>query len=319
MNKHPPFPTKKYDIIYADPPWDYKGQLQHTGPGGRNSGGAIRHYPTVAAEEMEKWDIGSMAAEDCLLFMWSSSPHLDQAIELGKAWGFNWATIAFIWDKQKTNPGFYTLSQCELCLVFKRGKIPRPRGSRNVKQFLSVMRENHSKKPDEIRYRIECMFPSQEKIELFARKRISGWDCWGYDVEEELDIYNIIESIYPGKFISNTDDIIQRDFDLDFRGYKSNIVRLHDEKQIILYNDCYWHRCEGCGYNDNLPNGLTSEQVREKDLYIVMSYFALGYDVLVVWRHELESITEVINKIRQFVENPVYFTRSIQYTNKENK
>lgn len=183
MASYAPFPDKKYSIIYADPPWDYKGQLQHTGTGGKDSGGAIRHYPTVPVSEMETWDIAAISEKDCLLFMWSSSPHLDQAIRLGKAWGFQWATVAFIWDKQRVNPGFYTMSQCELCLVFKRGKIPQPRGARNVRQLIQTKRARHSEKPDAVRERIAEMFPHQCKIELFARKQTQGWDAWGLEVQ----------------------------------------------------------------------------------------------------------------------------------------
>ena len=183
MLPYAPFPKKKYSIIYADPPWDYKGQLQHTGVGGKDSGGAIRHYPTVSVSEMETWDITAISEEDCLLFMWSSSPHLDQAIQLGKAWGFRWATVAFVWDKQRVNPGFYTMSQCELCLVFKRGKIPQPRGARNIRQLVQIKRTRHSEKPDVVRKRIDEMFPHQCKIELFARKKIRGWDTWGLEAQ----------------------------------------------------------------------------------------------------------------------------------------
>ena len=114
-----------------------------------------------------------------MLFMWATNPHLDQAMELGRKWGFAWATVAFIWDKQRTNPGFYTLSQCELCLVFKRGKIPAPRGARNVRQLVSLNRGRHSAKPDEVRRRIERLFPVHSRIELFARSRPEGWDVWG--------------------------------------------------------------------------------------------------------------------------------------------
>ena len=184
MAPYAPFPKKKYGIIYADPPWDYRGQLQHTGVGGKDSGGAVRHYPTVSVSEMETWDIAAISEENCLLFMWSSSPHLDQAIRLGKAWGFRWATVAFVWDKQRVNPGFYTMSQCELCLVFKRGKIPQPRGARNIRQLVQIKRTRHSEKPDAVRKRIEEMFPHQCKIELFARKQTQGWDAWGLEVQE---------------------------------------------------------------------------------------------------------------------------------------
>ena len=178
----PEFPTEKYDIIYADPPWDYKGQLQHAGPGSKDTGGAERHYPTVTSSELKQLDLQQIAARDCLLFMWATNPHLDQAIDLGKSWGFAWATVAFVWDKIRVNPGFYTLSQCELCLVFKRGKIPRPRGARNIRQMVQVKRGAHSTKPAEVRRRIDEMFPEQKKIELFARYLVKGWEAWGLDV-----------------------------------------------------------------------------------------------------------------------------------------
>ena len=177
---HPPFPNKKYGIVYADPPWDYRGQKQHKGAGKKDSGGAISHYPTVKVSEMKQWNIHTICKEDCLLFMWTSSPHLDQAIELGKSWGFSYATVAFVWDKVRVNPGFYTMSQCELCLCFKRGKIPQPRGLRNIRQLVTSLRTGHSEKPNEVRNRIFKMFPIQSKIELFARKTFEGWDFWGW-------------------------------------------------------------------------------------------------------------------------------------------
>ena len=181
LSAFPPLPRGPFDIVYADPPWDYRGQLQHNGPGGVDTGGALRHYPTVRTGEMAAWPVADLAAADALLFLWATSPHLDQAIDLGKAWGFNWATVAFVWDKGKVNPGFYTMSQCELCLAFKRGRIPRPRGARNVRQLVAAGRGRHSEKPDEVRDRIAAMFPSQRKIELFARKKMAGWTAWGLE------------------------------------------------------------------------------------------------------------------------------------------
>lgn len=180
-------PRGKYDILYGDPPWDYRGQLQHAGEKSGDTGGAVRHYETVTTDEMTKWPIQEICAKDCLLFLWATSPHLDQAIDLGKAWGFQWATVAFVWNKLRANPGHYTLSQCELCLVLKRGKIPKPRGSRRVRQLVEEKRGPHSAKPDEVRSRIAEMFPQQKKIELFARKQVPGWDAWGLDVLERIE------------------------------------------------------------------------------------------------------------------------------------
>ncbi len=178
----PSLPKQRFQIIYADPPWDYKGQLQHAGAGSKDTGGAMRHYPTVKLDQLCKLDVESIADTDSLLFLWATSPHLDQAIELGKAWGFQWATVAFVWDKVRVNPGFYTLSQCELCLAFKKGKIPTPRGARNIRQMVTSKRGVHSEKPNEVRKRIEAMFPSQSKIELFARAtRAKNWRLWGLE------------------------------------------------------------------------------------------------------------------------------------------
>lgn len=174
-------PKRKYDIIYADPPWNYKGQRQHSGKGGVDTGGADKHYDTLAVDELIQLPVKSIASDNCLLFMWATSPHLDQAIGLGKGWGFQWATVGFVWDKVRVNPGFYTLSQCELCLIFKRGKIPSPRGARNIRQYVSVERGKHSEKPKEVRDRIAEMFVEQKKIELFARQKVRGWTAWGLE------------------------------------------------------------------------------------------------------------------------------------------
>ena len=177
-----------YSILYCDPPWDYAGREQHSKK--TETGSALAHYPTMKLEELKKLKIEDLAEKDALLFLWTSSPHLPQAIDLMRSWGFEYKTIAFVWEKQRVNPGYYTMSQVEICLVGKRkkGKIPSPRGSRNVHQFLSQMRTRHSEKPAEIRNRIGQMFPTQSKVELFARQRAEGWDCWGNEVKSSLDL-----------------------------------------------------------------------------------------------------------------------------------
>ena len=177
----------RYAILYADPPWQY-GNLQHNGKGKATTGGADTHYPTMTMNELVRLDVPSITDDDALMFMWSSSPHLDQAVDLLRAWGFKWATVGFVWDKQRVNPGFYTMSQCELCLIGKRGRIPTPRGARNVRQFVSEMRGEHSAKPLEVRTRIETMFPTQSKIELFARTKAPGWHAWGNEVESDVQL-----------------------------------------------------------------------------------------------------------------------------------
>ena len=195
---YPDLPEKKYDIIYADPPWDYGGKLQFDKssksadkikPGDKIFiSSANFKYPTVKTKDLMKIPINKITKDDCLLFMWVTNPHLAQGIELGKAWGFEYKTVAFVWDKMVHNPGQYTLSYCELCLVFKKGRIPKPRGARNIKQLVRVKRGKHSEKPIEVLKNIELMFPTQDKIELFARKKPDNWDVWGLDVREEYEV-----------------------------------------------------------------------------------------------------------------------------------
>lgn len=175
----------KYSIICADPPWDYGGQTQHAGTKNSDTGGAKTHYPTMKTSDMItefRPLIDSWCEDDCLLFMWTTWPHLNQAIELGEGWGFKYVHTPFIWNKMKLNPGFYTMTQTEPVLCFKRGKIPQPRGTRNERQLIEEMRTEHSAKPQECYTRIERMFPTQKKMEMFARIQRPGWDSFGNEV-----------------------------------------------------------------------------------------------------------------------------------------
>jgi N6-adenosine-specific RNA methylase IME4 len=175
-----------YEVLYADPPWDYAGRTQQNGTS--ETGGAVTHYPTMSLEQLKALRVPDICAKNAALFLWTSSPHLPQAIALMEAWGFTYKTVAFCWDKQKINPGYYTMSQVELVLVGTKGLIPKPRGSRNERQFFSEKRTVHSKKPDEIRKRIFNMFPTQKKIELFARQASDGWDVFGNQVEGSIQL-----------------------------------------------------------------------------------------------------------------------------------
>ena len=180
------FPDKRYEIIYADPPWQSGGKHY-------SALAPDRHYPCMQPKEIAKIPVWEIADDNCLLFLWAISPALDGAIDVGKAWGFQYITVGFFWNKQYTLPSFYTLSQVEQCLIFKRRKIPDPRGKRDIRQlletngeFVSIKRGKHSVKPKQIRDRITEMFPEQEKIELFARPDWTdygrGWDFWGNEV-----------------------------------------------------------------------------------------------------------------------------------------
>jgi hypothetical protein len=111
----PILPDKKYDIIYADPPWDYGGKTQFDKTSKSKEvidfsknifiSSANFEYPTVKTSILKQMPIGQITKEDCLLFMWVTNPHLAQGIELGQAWGFEYKTVGFVWDKMIHNPG----------------------------------------------------------------------------------------------------------------------------------------------------------------------------------------------------------------------
>lgn len=195
----PPLPNKKYQVIYADPPWDYGGKMQYdkTAIKSENENfkkdifisSASFKYPTVKLKDLMTLPVQDIADTNCILFMWTTGPQLENSIKLGEAWGFEYKTIAFVWDKMVHNPGRYTLSQTEFVLAFKKGKFPTPRGARNVRQLLQVHRGKHSEKPIEVIDGITKMFPLQDKIELFARKNYNGWDNWGLEIpDNKIDI-----------------------------------------------------------------------------------------------------------------------------------
>ncbi len=191
---YPVLPHDKFQVIYADPPWDYGGKMQYDKSTIKSENknfekdifisSATFKYPTLKLKDLMKLDIESISDDDCILFMWTTGPQMENAIKLGNAWGFEYKTIAFVWDKKVHNPGRYTLSQTEFVLAFKKGKIPTPRGARNIRQLVSVHRSSHSVKPNQVIDGITKMFPMQKKIELFARNNYNGWESWGLEIPD---------------------------------------------------------------------------------------------------------------------------------------
>ena len=197
---------KKYSIIYADCPWDYSyvgknfdKNFTKSKNGFSPVVSAKDHYDTMSNQQIKELPVKELTEKNCLLFIWITAPLLEIGMEVIKAWGFEYKTKAFTWNKKALMPGFYTMSQIEDCYVAKKGNIPKPRGIRNCRQFYETFFDNlpeyyeekrslHSRKPDEFRIRIEKMFPEQNKLELFARKekntlipdtRFDNWDIWG--------------------------------------------------------------------------------------------------------------------------------------------
>lgn len=182
--------NKKYQIIYADPPWKYNSRANHKT---RFRGGACGHYDLMPMEDIKKIPIGSIADTNCALFLWCTFPYLDEQIQLFKHWGFRYRTLGFSWIK--TNPkngkpffgvGYYAKSNAEVCLMGMRGQLKTK--SNRVSSVVISPREEHSKKPDEVRNRIVELFGDVPRIELFARQKTEGWDVWGNEVKNDISM-----------------------------------------------------------------------------------------------------------------------------------
>lgn len=174
---------RKYDVIYADPPWAYK---VYSDKGHGRS--AESHYPTMGIEDIKALPVGEIAKKDCTLFMWATFPCLKEALAAIEAWEFTYKTVAFVWVKQNRKSdglffglGHWTRANAEICILATRGHPKR--ASAKVHQIIMSHIEEHSKKPHEVRERIVALMgESGERIELFARQYPDGWDVWGNEV-----------------------------------------------------------------------------------------------------------------------------------------
>lgn len=163
--------AERYPVIYADPPWRY----EHIETESR----AIENqYPTMALDEIKALDLDAIALDDCVLFMWATSPKLGEAFEVLRAWGFKYRTCA-VWDKQKIGMGYYFRQQHELLLVAVRGQPMTPAPANRPSSVLSFPRGEHSAKPVEVYELIEAMYPELPKLEMFCRSPRDGWGAWG--------------------------------------------------------------------------------------------------------------------------------------------
>lgn len=172
---------KKYNIIYADPPWAYKDKALS---GNR---GACCKYDVMELEDIKKLPISKIASDNCILFIWITMPKLDECLQVIKAWGFQYKTNAFTWIKKNKKSdslfwgmGSWTRANAELCLVAIKGKPKRM--SAKVHSVIMSKVEEHSKKPNETRTRIIDLCGDIPRIELFARQEVEGWDCWGNEI-----------------------------------------------------------------------------------------------------------------------------------------
>ena len=190
------FPKKKYNIIYADPPWQFK---TYSDAGKDKS--AENHYDCQDIDWIKNLPVLDIADKNCLLFLWVTFPLLEKSFEVIEAWGFKYSTCGFVWVKTNKNfdvnqtsfipidsfdsfmgLGYWTRSNAEICLISKLGTIEKK--SNSVHQIIYEPVREHSRKPDIVRDKIVELCGDLPKIELFARSEKKGWDTWGNETKK---------------------------------------------------------------------------------------------------------------------------------------
>lgn len=171
--------SKKYQIIYADPPWRYRDAT----PNRR----VENHYPTMSLTEIKEMEIPS--EDNSVLYLWATTGKLPECLSVMKAWGFEYKS-SMIWDKEIMGMGYWFRGQHEFLLVGTKGHFSPPPQSLRIRSIYKERRTRHSKKPSYFREMIDKWFPESSKIELFAREKTEGWDAWGNEVESDIDLTN---------------------------------------------------------------------------------------------------------------------------------
>jgi len=180
----------KFNIIYADPPWNYTAvDYKHGGRGQEKN----QYYTAMRTVDIYSLNIKSIAEKNSILFLWATFPLLPEAIYTMKCWGFLYKTIAFVWIKRtKKGCGYFfgmgnwTRSNAELCLLGVKGKPKRIDAS--ISQLVFSPVREHSRKPDEIKDLILKLVGDLPRIELFARNKTPGWAVWGDEVQCDIEL-----------------------------------------------------------------------------------------------------------------------------------
>jgi N6-adenosine-specific RNA methylase IME4/ParB-like chromosome segregation protein Spo0J len=186
---------KRFPVIYADPPWPW-GTF---GPVGRIRTCADHHYRLATLDEIKALPVAALAADDCALLIWGTWPRLPDVLQVIAAWGFTYESDAFVWVK--TTPqaehigldgaglfwgmGYHTRSNSEFVLrAIKKGSPSRL--AKDVHQVVLAPVGEHSAKPEEVRRRIERLYPGPY-LELFGRskKEVPGWTVWGDEIQRD--------------------------------------------------------------------------------------------------------------------------------------
>ena len=158
----PGFPTGPFQVIVADPPWRYETSCDLP-------------YPTMAIEDIKALSVESIAADNSVLWLWTTTAHLRLAFEVVEAWGFEYKTL-LTWVKDRMGTGEWLRGRTEHCLLAARGKPVFIHGQRTT--VLQAARREHSRNPEEFYALVEETCPGS-RVELFSRQRRRGWEAYG--------------------------------------------------------------------------------------------------------------------------------------------
>lgn len=169
---------RRYPVILADPPWRY----DHSNSRSRR---IENQYETLTLDQICGMNVGDFATAGSVLFLWATAPKLLEALQVMAAWGFGYTT-QMVWDKVNLGRGYWARGVHEPLLIGTRAGTRPPPPSTRPRSIFSEARGEHSRKPDRFHEIIEEMFPTEPKLELFARRRRAGWHCWGNEVESDV-------------------------------------------------------------------------------------------------------------------------------------
>jgi N6-adenosine-specific RNA methylase IME4 len=172
---------KKYQIIYADPPWSYDDKL---GTAIATMGGYDKYYKGMSLQDICNLPISDICEKDCILFLWVTMPMLPRAFDVISA--FTWVKQNLKADTIFKGVGRWVQGNSELVLLATKGKPKRI--SKSISQIVMTHRQGHSVKPQEVRKNIISLMGDLPRIELFARQKTEGWDVWGNEVESDIKL-----------------------------------------------------------------------------------------------------------------------------------
>jgi N6-adenosine-specific RNA methylase IME4 len=169
--------NEKFRVIYADPAWSYNDKQDTP-----QLGGAAKHYQTMSVEQICQLPVKQIAEKDSVLFLWVTSPLLEDSFRVINEWGFKYKT-SFIWDKVKHNMGHYNSVRHEILLIATKGSCV-PDNKRLYDSVQAIERnDNHSEKPIEFLNIIDDLYNYGNKLEMFCRNiKKSNWYGWGNEL-----------------------------------------------------------------------------------------------------------------------------------------